>query len=1007
LTTVTNTTIAPDLRVTNLGLNPASPQSSQNVTVNWNDFNAGSGSTGASWTDHVVVTNTTTNQTLATGNVAYNASVNGNIAPNGSAAQSYSFQLPNGPAGAGSLQVTVTTNYGDTLVEYYPGGVGYTNDTTTITAASTLASYPDLQVSGLAYSPNSPQSGKNLTVLWNDSNTGQAATTGNWTDQVSVVNSTTGQTLVTANVPYNVAASGNIAAGGASPQLSYTYQLPDGSAGVGTLQVTVTTNANGQLYEYNSSGTATSNNTATTTATSTLSNYADLTVANIALQSPANPQSGNQVTVGWNDENIGDAAVSSAFNDYVLVQKVNSGNSYTTIASGNVSGNATLAAGGTSPRTFGFTLPDGAAGVGNFLITVTTDSGETVKEYTGTGNTAFGNNTSTANFTTTLANYADLTVANIAVQSPASPQSGNQVTVGWNDDNIGDGAVNSAFSDSVLVQKVNSGNSYTTIASGNVSGNATLAAGGLSPQTFSFTLPIGTAGTGNFLITVTTDSGQTVKEYDSNGNTAFGNNTGTLNFTSTIANYPDLQVSGLAVATVNPQSGKNVTIVWNDANTGLAATAGNWTDSITIVNSTTGSTLVSANVPYSAATSGNIAAGGTSPQLSYTYQLPDGSAGVGTLQVTVTTNANGQLYEYNSSGTATSNNTATTTATSTLSNYADLTVANIAVQSPASPQSGNQVTVGWNDDNIGDGAVSSAFTDSVLVQKVNSGNSYTTIASSNVSGNATLAAGGTSPETYSFTLPDGAAGVGNFLITVTTDSGQTVKEYTSTGNTAYGNNTSTGNFTTTLGNYADLMVANIAVQSPASPQSGNQVTVGWNDDNIGDGAVNSAFNDSVLVQKVNSSNSYTTIASGNVSGNAALAAGGTSPRTFAFTLPDGAAGAGTFLVTVTTDSGETVKEYDSNGNTAFGNNTTTANFSAAVANYADLTVANIAVQSPASPQSGNQVIVGWNDDNCAEPNCDCSCNQINAVCRCKATERDDLVCDQPRRRLSSPSLEPN
>ena len=72
-------------------------------------------------------------------------------------AQSYAFQLPNGPAGVGSLQVTVTTNYYDTIVEYYPGGVGYTNDTTTITTASTLAAYPDLQVTGLAFAPDEPQ----------------------------------------------------------------------------------------------------------------------------------------------------------------------------------------------------------------------------------------------------------------------------------------------------------------------------------------------------------------------------------------------------------------------------------------------------------------------------------------------------------------------------------------------------------------------------------------------------------------------------------------------------------------------------------------------------------------------------------------------------------------------------------------------------------------------------------------------------------------------------------
>ncbi len=104
LTTVTDTEIAPDLRVTNLSINPANPQSSQSVTVNWDDFNAGNGSTGASWTDQVLVTNTTTGQTIATGYVRYDAATNGDLAPNGSAAQSYTFNLPDGPAGWGTFR---------------------------------------------------------------------------------------------------------------------------------------------------------------------------------------------------------------------------------------------------------------------------------------------------------------------------------------------------------------------------------------------------------------------------------------------------------------------------------------------------------------------------------------------------------------------------------------------------------------------------------------------------------------------------------------------------------------------------------------------------------------------------------------------------------------------------------------------------------------------------------------------------------------------------------------
>ena len=59
-----------------------------------------------------------------------------------------------------------------------------------------------------------------------------------------------------------------------------------------------------------------------------------------------------------------------------------------------------------------------------------------------------------------------------------------------------------------------------------------MGAGDSSHQTFSFILPDGAAGVGNFRITVTTDHGQSVKEYDAGGNAAYGNNTALINVAS-------------------------------------------------------------------------------------------------------------------------------------------------------------------------------------------------------------------------------------------------------------------------------------------------------------------------------------------------------------------------------------------------------------------------------------------------------------------------------------------
>jgi fibronectin-binding autotransporter adhesin len=183
LTTVTSTTIAPDLRVTNLTTSPGSPQSGQNLTINWSDFNAGNGSTGASWTDHVVVTDTTTNQVLASADVPYNAAVSGSLPSNGSSTRSYTFRLPDGSTGVGNLHIVVSADYFNTIAEFYPGNVGESNNTSTLNVSASLASYPDLAPSSVT-APPSILPGQSMNVSWTLSNSGATIASGPWTEQV-------------------------------------------------------------------------------------------------------------------------------------------------------------------------------------------------------------------------------------------------------------------------------------------------------------------------------------------------------------------------------------------------------------------------------------------------------------------------------------------------------------------------------------------------------------------------------------------------------------------------------------------------------------------------------------------------------------------------------------------------------------------------------------------------------------------------------------------------------
>ena len=417
------------------------------------------------------------------------------------------------------------------------------------------------------------------------------------------------------------------------------------------------------------------------------------------------------------------------------MQRVNPDNSLASIASGFVNGAEPLAAGATGPQeSFGFTLPAGAAGAGNFTVSVTTDYYQSIPEYDTSGNPAYANNTSSLNVTSTLANYADLVVApgSLAV-TPASPQSGGSVTATWSDENQGDGAVEAPYSDYVLVQKVNSDGSLTTIASGDVPGDSTLAAGATGPQQqFVFTLPNGTPGTGDIRVTVTTDAGQTVAEYDSNGNPAYANNTASIDVNATLAPSPDLVVQGIVVnggssSPVLPN--QTIPVSWNDVNQGTAAADGTWVNQVFLASDAAGTQnlqlLATVNVTAS------LAAAGTLPQ-STDITIP--AVDVGSKYVVVETGLSESFFEFN-------------TANSTSVSSSAIAIPPTLQVSLAAP--GN-VTFSKN-------AVNPASSATVTRNDTNVGNLSVTITSGNPSAVLLAATPGAPPAaSINVVIPDGA-----------------------------------------------------------------------------------------------------------------------------------------------------------------------------------------------------------------------------------------------------------
>ena len=143
--------------------------SGTSLVVRWSDTNTGTQAAVGSFNDSVTITNTTTGAVLAAATVTYDASTSGNLAAGASAPMMYQFRLPDGAAGVGQIEFAVTADVNDDVST----GQGEPARSATITEGSTLAPYPDLQVTNLAITPASGlQSGGHLTLSWDDSNTG-------------------------------------------------------------------------------------------------------------------------------------------------------------------------------------------------------------------------------------------------------------------------------------------------------------------------------------------------------------------------------------------------------------------------------------------------------------------------------------------------------------------------------------------------------------------------------------------------------------------------------------------------------------------------------------------------------------------------------------------------------------------------------------------------------------------------------------------------------------------
>ena len=276
----------PDLQVVNLGVQPPIINSGTNLTVQWQDTNGGNGLTLTAWYDHLTISNASLGVMLLDTVVYYDPNVLGPLTNGTARNRSASFTLPNGANGAGTLQVTVTADNFNNIFEYNPAGTAESNNATTIAAISGIAAYPDLQVAGLSVQPSLLGSGTNLTVAWQDTNSGTAPALASWYDHLTISNASLRVTLLDTTVYYDRNVLGPLTNGTARAR-AYNFALPYSSNGAGGLVFTVTVDYFNNIFEYNPSGTAENNNTASITRPSTLTPLPDLVITSLTSTNTA------------------------------------------------------------------------------------------------------------------------------------------------------------------------------------------------------------------------------------------------------------------------------------------------------------------------------------------------------------------------------------------------------------------------------------------------------------------------------------------------------------------------------------------------------------------------------------------------------------------------------------------------------------------------------------------------------------------------------------------------
>lgn len=686
-----------DLAVTNVALSATDiVQSGDLLTVTWTVENRGQQTVTGDFIDRVWVRNQLTGQVIAETISPYQVAQQGEVLVGQAVQRTATLRLPHGAYGTGQFELIVQTNATGTVQE---SSQNLSNNQSTVPFESQLAAYANLVVDGIQMQPQQPtwSAGDTVEFSWVVQNQGTRDAVGTWHERLEVVNSLTGQVIVSEALTMpdqNLQANTAI-------QRSWSISWPAGLQSTGRFYVRVSIDTTAQIPEFSAIGALQEDDNQ---QQQTFTYAPDLLIEHLRIQNPS-VQAGDNLVLLWDELNQGNQDVKTAYQTRILVQpRLENGQLGTAVINTVVTQpmSAVLPTGGRLERSWSVKLPDGLKGTGDFMVSVTVDSNVlgqgAIFEVNAAGNAEL-NNTQSVQLVAQPQQYADLRVKSI--QAPTLINAGQTFDLSWVIENIGSKAAEGSWIDRVILTKDAVFGNADDVVLSNVLQTSVLDINGVYTKTI--TLTAATRLEGLYRITVVTDAERKVLEPDTMANNILVSDLITIQ-----PQYADLNVTQVSVDQ-QPKAGRSIDVSWVVNNQGTVATDINrWIDRVYLSHSATD---LSAALLLGSVTHVGVLAVDSSYVASTNVRLP--IDWVGQQYLIVVSDANQQAYEIERNN----NQSQGLSIEVQPEPKADLTISQFEIEGEW--KAGNTVTIRYDIQNIGNDIANVWMHDRLKLTQIN------------------------------------------------------------------------------------------------------------------------------------------------------------------------------------------------------------------------------------------------------------------------------------------------